>query len=41
MIKINTYKIHSLGHYAPSVRELGTYENSSTQLVRVLFYHFL
>lgn len=30
---LNTYKIHSMGHYSPSVRELGTFENSSTQLV--------
>ena len=32
-LKLDTYKIHSMGHYTPSVREIGTFENTSTQLV--------
>lgn len=38
---LNTYKIHSMGHYAPSIRELGTFENSSSQGVRVLLFSFV
>lgn len=33
--RLDTYKIHSMGHYAPSVREVGTFENTSAQLVRL------
>lgn len=31
--RLDTYKIHSMGHYSGSIREVGTFENSSTQLV--------
>jgi hypothetical protein len=36
-INLNTYKLHSLGDYANTIRQYGTTDSYSTQLVRGVF----
>lgn len=40
-LNLHTYKWHSLGHYPPSIRRIGTTDSHSTQIVSQLLYQLL
>jgi hypothetical protein len=38
MLNLNTYKYHSLGDYAETIRQFGTCDSYNTELVRLISY---